>query len=700
MTQERTIEGTVAQFEAWLAASEEGQDLDPAAAAGALADLFVRAERGGADMHDPTAELVLWLARDLARDESAGQDAYEAGISVLPHYMLFLRRHRLWRRSENAVQRCWEAISIASQSPLGLTTLGETFDTVVADRRQRQHAPDEVLAVGLDRGYVAPLQATLDTLANRGSLTHAEVAALIGVPEDSIALEVWVGGLARIDLLRIEKDERLTPSPEVSAAGGCPPASADLIISLVRSLVRAMLLRLISADAVEGLQAMPRGTTALALLAASTEPSLFLAEDEDEDEEGTEEMALDYTASMVDDGDQRAETLGRQVVEGLRALEGFGVLEESVLPRGSIALVAPEPFHQALMQAVSDVTGVVGTDDQRVEWEPVELPFAMAADAGIDVVITLEHDPQVWRRFRILGSATLEFLHLIVQSALGWRDTRPYAFTTTEGEYRFAPRWLLGQLRDAEHAAVVDADAVRIGSVLTGPGDELVYLYGHLSNPWRVRVRVERVMSGMKESIAWLDGGGQAPHEPTRIGEEIAARLPAGMTVPAELEAAWQLMESKRWAMVTDDGVALVAPGPPDARPAVVFTSGAYLEPRIGADSPAMERLAPVAVAPGGTMLALWLDDDGATQAVRVGPEGDASLIGSPVDLLRLAAVGYEDISTQTLGQPPQNPQAVAGVAEFRDWVRGSLGVDVPEFWGPVIQDHVTAWVDARRSTA
>src|SRR5690606_30432983 len=69
------VEGTVAEVEAWWHTLDEGNPLPAAAAAGALADLFRRAGRVGADLHDPSAELLRWLTRDLARDPDVTDEA-------------------------------------------------------------------------------------------------------------------------------------------------------------------------------------------------------------------------------------------------------------------------------------------------------------------------------------------------------------------------------------------------------------------------------------------------------------------------------------------------------------------------------------------------------------------------------------------------------------------------------------------------
>lgn len=657
MSEQRTIEGTVAQFQAWLDGRNDG-------ASGTLTDLFLRAQRGGGDLHDPTAELVRWLSRDLARDPEVDGDRYSEAIAILPRYLTFLRAHGLWRRSERAVEDCWNAIGPAARQPLGIASLGDDTDRTLAEQLSNPPEPTQLVVAGVGASFAALLQSTLNTLVQRGALTPAEVGELTGLAPDSVALEIWIHGLGEAVLVREDDAGALVPLTEVSEAGGCPPPSSALIDRVVRALVRAAIVRCVVADDAADQPTLPRALALVTALVGATgnEPS----------READEPEAF--------------------VREVLDALATFGLLT-----RSAEAFRAPESFRYGIAMAVAEATGAVGTPDEAVRWEPVELGFWLAADTAVDLLLTFEHDPQIWRRLRVLGAQTLDELHRILQVGLGWRDVRPYLFATGEGTRRFAPRWLLGALRSDEDSRVTDSGPVRLGSMLRGGDDELVYLYGALPNPWRIRLRVERVMSGVKESYAWLDGAGDAPEEPTRISEALQVRLPEGASVPPELERAWAFMERQGWTMTTDDGTELTAPGPPEARPGLVFSSGLGLEDRWGSEHAALARVVPIGASPDDTRIALWFDDDGAARVVALTPDGGASLVGDgAVDLLRLAAIGYPEISPRVLGRPPEDGDAVAGVGQFRGWVRSRLGVDVPDMWGAFESDRFTAWLEAQ----
>lgn len=641
------VEGTVAEVEAWWHTLDEGNPLPAAAAAGALADLFRRAGRVGADLHDPSAELLRWLTRDLARDPDVTDEAYDAAILTLPRYLQFLRAHRLWRRSEHAVRACWDVLTWARHRPLGLSSLGEDADAVVGGLLAGPPSPD-MLAGATTRAYVGPLRTTLAALAAQRRLSRSQVAATLQVPSGSTAEHVWTDALDRAGLVLLDADGVL-PQPEVTHAGGCPPPSTSLVERVIGGLVHAAI----------DVDAGVIGT----LVETCTETGAVLP--------------------------------GASLGEALGELVRFGVLDQVTLPGGE-ALGVPEPLRRTVAQAVADRTGCVGTDDVAPAWQPVDLRSRLAADAAVDLLVTLEQQPHVRRRLRVLASQSLEAVHGMLQQSLGWRDARAHLFADPDGTRRFAPRWLLGDLRDDVDAAVTDADSAPLGAVLATSGAELVYAYGHLANPWLLRLRVERVTSGMKELVVWLDAEGDAPAEPTLMSEQLAPRLPAGLAIPAELERAWAFMESHRWAATAPEGHVLLAPGPPEARPGIVFSAGLGLDDRV--PPVAAARLLPVAASPDDTRLALWLDDDGATRVVALGPRGEAFLLATePADLLRLAAVGYPDLAPTTLGRPPASPDAVAGVAEFRAWVQGQLGLPVPSEWPVADHDRFAVWLASHR---
>lgn len=171
--------------------------------------------------------------------------------------------------------------------------------------------------------------------------------------------------------------------------------------------------------------------------------------------------------------------------------------------------------------------------------------------------------------------------------------------------------------------------------------------------------------------------------------------IPAGLTIPAELEQAWQWMEEQGWGLSNQHGYFLT-PYAGNQQVGVVFDSTKTLEGWFEPDSPATSRLLPLAELAGdGTMGALWLTDDGETRFVLLGSEGDRHVLtASAVDFLRLCAVGYREVVARCLGEGPDEAETVEAHAPFRDWVEATFGEPVPSAWPRLdTDDEFTAWV-------
>ncbi|MDQ8731068.1 hypothetical protein [Bradyrhizobium sp. LHD-71] len=81
-----------------------------------------------------------------------------------------------------------------------------------------------------------------------------------------------------------------------------------------------------------------------------------------------------------------------------------------------------------------------------------------------------------------------------------------------------------------------------------------------------------------------------------------------------------------------------------------------------------------------GSHAAFWLDDQGGRQIVHLGSEGLVCLLGhTPLDFLRLMAIGYEEISGDCAGMPHKPPREGGRNAAYRAWLTGRYGVTIPE---------------------
>jgi len=184
----------------------------------------------------------------------------------------------------------------------------------------------------------------------------------------------------------------------------------------------------------------------------------------------------------------------------------------------------------------------------------------------------------------------------------------------------------------------------------------------------------------------------------SHLGELLAPTLPAGVEVPAPLERAWQWMEAQGHATTAGGGYYLT-PYAGIRRRGIVFTDQVSLDGLL--DEPAAaRRLVPLAeIAGDGSVGALWLDDEGGLRFVGLTSEGGAYVLAdTAVDLLRLVAVGYAELSAYDLGGPPDERDAVA---ELRSWVEHTYAVEVPEEWPAVdTADAFAAWVARQRGEA
>lgn len=172
-------------------------------------------------------------------------------------------------------------------------------------------------------------------------------------------------------------------------------------------------------------------------------------------------------------------------------------------------------------------------------------------------------------------------------------------------------------------------------------------------------------------------------------------RLPGGIRIPDELEAAWRWMEDRGWGATNEHGYYLT-PYAGERQLGIVFDDGQSLE---GWFLPpqAQARLVPLAEIGGdGSMGALWVSDDGRTRFVGLGSDGDMYVLADDaVDFLRLIAVGYHELSPVSLGLPPDEPEAVS---EFRAWVEATYAVEVPAIWPAVVEegDEFATWMHAQ----
>ncbi|WP_134768265.1 hypothetical protein [Nocardioides sp. 1609] len=503
---------TVARFEGWYAGADLPEGPSPRVAGSVLGDLFARAARGGGDLHDPTAELLRWLLRDVVRDDIDRGDDYDLVLMTLVRYLLFLRRTEQWRRSERAVQDCWDVTTWGTQPPLGLGSLGPTVDESIATGLAAVPTAHDVLRVGAARPFFGFLRATLDALGAGPSLPRSAAARVVGLADGSVALHLWVDALHETGLVRADGGRQvLEARGEVREAGGCPPPSADLVDLVVMGLVRAAVDSAFDrALRSEGDQRRPLAAAAalaVALLAGCDE-SYLRAEDEDDDEESTASVVTQMAAAMLGDDAAGLAPVTSEVMRTLDALASLGLLDDEVLERGSHVLLVPDALRHRVIRTLSDHLGVVGTDDSTVVWAPVDLPSTLPEGAGVELTGVLGGAEVV--RLRVDASTSLGDLRRVVSLALGRPMERRYVYSRPDGVRRFTgARWLRG-FEERDDAEVTDDSAAAVGAVLASAGAELDLVLGGTPGP--VRLRVETVLAtAPSTAVVVTPDGGEVP---------------------------------------------------------------------------------------------------------------------------------------------------------------------------------------------
>ncbi len=116
-------------------------------------------------------------------------------------------------------------------------------------------------------------------------------------------------------------------------------------------------------------------------------------------------------------------------------------------------------------------------------------PRASAPAYQLRVFLT-EAQPLIWRRVKVPGNANLNWLHAILQLAMGWTNSHLHQFIC--GEHVYAdPRAELNEFED--DPSVLDEGKAKLAQLLPKPGDGLVYEYD-FGDSWEHIITFEKLL--------------------------------------------------------------------------------------------------------------------------------------------------------------------------------------------------------------
>lgn len=179
----------------------------------------------------------------------------------------------------------------------------------------------------------------------------------------------------------------------------------------------------------------------------------------------------------------------------------------------------------------------------------------------------------------------------------------------------------------------------------------------------------------------------------------LAASLPTGIALPRAFEQAIDWLEVAGY--VAEDRYAALTP-PGGSRSIMLQfepVSQGHAEAWLGTDDPAFtQRLAPIIRTGGdGSYAALWRADDGTLSIVHMGSGSGSimmhTLVESPLDMLRLMAIGYSELCwPENFAITPaeehaalvaaigiENAPVYRGPSEFRRFVEKTFDVSIPK---------------------
>ena len=175
---------------------------------------------------------------------------------------------------------------------------------------------------------------------------------------------------------------------------------------------------------------------------------------------------------------------------------------------------------------MSHLTPVPSDPDKLLAWIQQQGPSAaqqfmsdLLENAGIDLpdpprtvreltikVALRGAKPPIWRRLVIAGDTTLDTLHDVLQTAMGWTDSHLHRFYPTADD---RGAYFVTEYDEEEGDKGTPEAAARLDQVLREPGDRLCYDYD-FGDSWSHDVRLEAVSEVSGDPLPRCTGGKKA----------------------------------------------------------------------------------------------------------------------------------------------------------------------------------------------
>jgi hypothetical protein len=142
-----------------------------------------------------------------------------------------------------------------------------------------------------------------------------------------------------------------------------------------------------------------------------------------------------------------------------------------------------------------------------------EPPAGKAAAGSYQLkVVLLGSEPPIWRRLQVPANAKLDWLHAVLQVALGWTNSHLHHFLTADGRYsdpRLVEEMGFGEAPDR------DETRTTLAEIAPAKGDAFGYEYD-FGDSWQHEISVEKILPGnaaVANTARCLDGARACPPE-------------------------------------------------------------------------------------------------------------------------------------------------------------------------------------------